>query len=114
MSDAAVIGGGPGGYTCAVRLAQLGGSVCLIEKEGLGGTCPQRGCISTEYPSLLGRCNQESYKNAKKSGLNFGMELDYKILKSRMQATVSRLASGIKLLLKTNGVDLIDGTANIV
>ena len=113
MYDAAVIGGGPGGYTCAIRLAQLGGSVCLIEKEGLGGTCTQRGCIPTKYLHSLGDVIRRA-KNAKKSGLNFGMELDYKILKSRMQATVSRLASGIKLLLKTNGVDLIDGTAHIV
>ena len=113
MYDAAVIGGGPGGYTCAIRLAQLGSSVCLIEKEGLGGTCTQRGCIPTKYLHSLGDVIRRA-KNAKKSGLNFGMELDYKILKSRMQATVSRLASGIKLLLKTNGVDLIDGTAHIV
>lgn len=113
MYDAAVIGGGPGGYTCAIRLAQLGGSVCLIEKEGLGGTCTQRGCIPTKYLHSLGDVIRRA-KNANKSGLNFGMELDYKILKSRMQATVSRLASGIKLLLKTNGVDLIDGTAHIV
>lgn len=113
MYDAAVIGGGPGGYTCAIRLAQLGGRVCLIEKDGLGGTCTQRGCIPTKYLHSLGDIIRRT-KNAKKSGLNFGMELDYKILKSRMQATVSRLASGIKLLLKTNGVDLIEGTAHIV
>jgi dihydrolipoamide dehydrogenase len=113
MYDAAVIGGGPGGYTCAIRLAQLGGSVCLIEKDGLGGTCTQRGCIPTKYLHSLGDVIRRA-KNAKKSGLNIEMELNYKIIKSRMQATVSRLASGIKLLLKTTGVDLIDGTAHIV
>jgi dihydrolipoamide dehydrogenase len=48
MYDIIVIGGGPGGYACAIRAAQLGGNVCLIEKNGLGGTCTQRGCIPTK------------------------------------------------------------------
>ena len=46
-----IIGGGPGGYVCAVRLAQLGASVTLIEKRDIGGTCLNRGCIPTK--SLL-------------------------------------------------------------
>ena len=44
MYSTIVIGGGPGGYSCAIRAAQLGGNICLIEKNGLGGTCTQRGC----------------------------------------------------------------------
>ena len=54
MYDAVIIGGGPGGYTCAIRMAQLGGNVCLIEKDGLGGTCTQRGCIPTKYLHSMG------------------------------------------------------------
>ena len=54
MYDIVVIGGGPGGYVCAIRAAQLGGNVCLIEKNGLGGTCTQRGCIPTKYLHSLG------------------------------------------------------------
>ena len=42
MYDIVVIGGGPGGYACAIRAAQLGGNVCLIEKNGLGGTCTSK------------------------------------------------------------------------
>src|SRR5262249_27575872 len=112
MYDVAIVGGGPGGYTCAIRAAQLGGRVCLIERNGLGGTCTQRGCIPTKYLHSLGDIVRRS-RNAKKSGLNIQIELDYKLMKSKMQATVSRLASGIKLLLKRNGVDLIDGTGQI-
>jgi dihydrolipoamide dehydrogenase len=113
MYDIVVIGGGPGGYACAIRAAQLGGNVCLIEKNGLGGTCTQRGCIPTKYLHSLGDIMRRA-TGAKKNGLNIQIELNYKLLKSRMEATVSRLASGIKLLLKSNNVNLIEGQAHIV
>src|SRR5215204_10822 len=113
MYDIVVIGGGPGGYSCAIRAAQLGGNVCLIEKNGLGGTCTQRGCIPTKYLHSLGDIIRRA-DGAKKNGLNIQIELNYKLLKSRMKATVSRLASGIKLLLKSNNVNLIEGQAYVV
>ena len=59
MYDVVIIGGGPGGYTCAIRVAQLGGNVCLIEKNGLGGTCTQRGCIPTKYLTFYGRFGEK-------------------------------------------------------
>jgi dihydrolipoamide dehydrogenase len=113
MYDIIVIGGGPGGYVCAIRAAQLGGKVCLVEKNGLGGTCTQRGCIPTKYLHSLGDTMKRAAR-AKKNGLNIQIELNYKLLKSRMEATVSKLASGIKLLLESNGVDLLKGEAHIV
>ncbi len=113
MYDIIVIGGGPGGYACAIRAAQLGGNVCLIEKNGLGGTCTQRGCIPTKYLHSLGDIIRRATA-AKKNGLNIQIELNYKLLKSRMDATVSRLASGIKLLLKSNGVNLLEGEAHMI
>jgi len=113
MYDVAIIGGGPGGYTCAIRIAQLGGNVCLIEKDGFGGTCTQRGCIPTKYLHSIGDVVRKA-NHAKKNGLRVEIELDYELLKSKMQATVSRLASGIRLLLKSNGVELIGGDGHIV
>jgi len=113
MYDTIVIGGGPGGYACAIRAAQLGGNVCLIEKNGLGGTCTQRGCIPTKYLHSLGDIIRRA-TGAKKNGLNTQIELNYKLLKSRVNATVSRLASGIKLLLKSNGIDLLEGEAHMI
>ena len=113
MYDAVIIGGGPGGYTCAIRMAQLGGNVCLIEKDGLGGTCTQRGCIPTKYLHSMGDIIRRA-THSKKNGLNLEIDLDYRLLRSRMVSTVSRLASGIRLLLKSNGVDLIDGEAHII
>ena len=113
MYDVVIIGGGPGGYTCAIRAAQLGGNVCLIEKNGLGGTCTQRGCIPTKYLHSMGDLVRR-VTLANRYGLNAKIELDYKLLVSKMQATVSRLASGIKLLLKSNGIDVIEGEGHIV
>src|ERR687887_56095 len=113
MYSTIVIGGGPGGYACAIRAAQLGGKVCLIEKNGLGGTCTQRGCIPTKYLHSLGDTIRRA-TSAKKNGLNIKVELDYKLLKSRMCATVSRLASGIKLLLKSNGIHLQEGEGHMI
>ncbi|MDQ4013221.1 MAG: dihydrolipoyl dehydrogenase [Thermoproteota archaeon] len=112
MYDTAVIGGGPGGYTCAIRAAQLGAKVCLIEKDGLGGTCTQRGCIPTKYLHSLGDIIRRT-DSARKSGINATVQINYSHLKSKMFATVSRLASGIKKLLESNGVELIHGEAQI-
>jgi len=113
MYDVVVIGGGPGGYTCAIKAAQLGGNVCLIENNGLGGTCTQRGCIPTKYLHSIGDIVRRATR-AKKNGVNVKIELDYTILKSRMQSTVSRLATGIRLLLESNGVEMIGGEGHIV
>jgi dihydrolipoamide dehydrogenase len=112
MYDAVIIGGGPGGYTCAIRGAQLGAKVCLVEQDGLGGTCTQRGCIPTKYLHSLGDIIRRA-ESAKKNGINAKIELNYSLLKSRMYATVSRLALGIKQLLETNGVYLVQGQASI-
>ena len=112
MYDTAVIGGGPGGYTCAIRAAQLGATVCLIEKNGLGGTCTQRGCIPTKYLHSLGDIIRRT-DSARKSGINATVQINYSRVKSKMFATVSRLASGIKKLLESNGVELIHGEAHI-
>jgi dihydrolipoamide dehydrogenase len=112
MYDTAVIGGGPGGYTCAIRAAQLGATVCLIEKNGLGGTCTQRGCIPTKYLHSLGDIIRRT-DSARKSGINATIQINYSHVKSKMFVTVSRLASGIKKLLESNGVELIHGEAQI-
>jgi dihydrolipoamide dehydrogenase len=112
MYDVAIIGGGPGGYTCAIRAAQLGASVCLIEKNGLGGTCTQRGCIPTKYLHSLGDIIRRT-NSARKSGINTTMQINYSLLKSKMFATVSRLASGINRLLESNGVEIIHGEAHM-
>ncbi|MFQ6025255.1 MAG: dihydrolipoyl dehydrogenase [Nitrosopumilaceae archaeon] len=113
MYDVVVIGAGPGGYVCAIEAAKLGGKVCLIEKNGLGGVCTQKGCIPTKYLHSMGDIVRRA-SSAKENGIDVKIVLNYKLLQSKMMATVSKLASGIKLLLADNGVDLIEGEAKIV
>src|SRR5215510_8436012 len=98
MYDVIVIGAGPGGYTCAIKAAQLGGKVCIIEKDGYGGTCTQRGCIPTKFLHSIGDIVRRT-SIARKEGLKVEIELDYSKVRSRMRATVNRLATGIRTLL---------------
>ncbi|HEV3433451.1 MAG TPA: dihydrolipoyl dehydrogenase, partial [Nitrososphaera sp.] len=112
MYDAIIIGAGPGGYTCAIRAAQLGGRVCIIEKNGLGGTCTQRGCIPTKYLHSIGDIMRKS-TTARKDGLKANIELNYATVRSRMAGTISRLASGIKTLLESNNIEIIHGEAHM-
>jgi len=113
MYDAIIVGAGPGGYTCAIRAAQLGGKVCIIEKDGLGGTCTQRGCIPTKYLHSIGDIIRRSTA-ARKDGLKANIELNYTTVRSKMASTVSRLASGINTLLESNNVDILHGEAHLI
>jgi dihydrolipoamide dehydrogenase len=113
MYDAIIIGAGPGGYTCAIRAAQLGGKVCIIEKNGLGGTCTQRGCIPTKYLHSIGDIMRRS-TTARKDGLKADIELNYATVRSRMAGTVNRLASGIKTLLESNNIEIVHGEAHTI
>ena len=113
MYDAVIIGAGPGGYVCAIEISKLGGKVCIVEKNGFGGTCTQRGCIPTKYLHSVGDFVRKA-SMSKSYGINSKIDLDYKILKSKMFTTVSKLASGIKLLLKDNGVEIVEGEAKII
>lgn len=112
MLDAIIIGAGPGGYTCAIRAAQLGGKICIIEKNGLGGTCTQTGCIPTKYLHSIGDIMRRSTA-ARKEGLKANIELNYSTVRSRMAGTVNRIASGIKTLLESNDIDIIYGEAHM-
>ena len=113
MYDAVIIGAGPGGYVCAIEISKLGGKVCIVEKNGFGGTCTQRGCIPTKYLHSVGDFVRKA-SMSKSYGIDSKIDLDYKILKSKMFTTVGKLASGIQLLLKDNGVEIVEGEAEII
>lgn len=112
MYDAIVVGAGPGGYVCAISIARMGGKVCIIERNGLGGTCTQRGCIPTKYLHSMADIIRRA-RNSKKHGINASIQLDYGVLTDKMHATVSKLAKGIKMLLEKSGVEIIEGVAEI-
>ena len=111
--DIIVIGGGPGGYVAAIRAAHLGAKVCMIERDKVGGTCLNRGCIPTK---ALWR-NAEIL-NTLKHIKEFGIEIDgYRInveeVQNRKQKVVDQLVSGIEQLLNANKVEVINGTASL-
>lgn len=111
--DLAIIGGGPGGYVAAIRAAQLGLKVVLIEKEHLGGICLNWGCIPTK--ALLRSAEvYQSILHAKDYGLTVKeVGFDLKSLVDRSRKIAGQLSSGIKHLLKKNNVIVLDGRGKI-
>ncbi len=107
--DVAIIGAGPGGYVAAIRASQLGLKTALIERDAVGGTCLNRGCIPTK--ALLR--SAEVYALAREGddyGVGVGeVTLDWTQVQKRKERTVSRLRKGIGALLKKNGVLLLPG-----
>lgn len=109
--DIAVIGGGPGGYVAAIRAAQLGSKVLLIEKEQLGGVCLQRGCIPTK--TLLKSAEKwRELLHCSDFGLHAeNISFDYSAIRERMHQVVQQLQKGIYQLVKSQGIDFKTGTA---
>ena len=112
--DIIIIGGGPGGYVAAIRAAQLGAQVVLIEKDTLGGTCLNRGCIPTK--ALLQ--SADVFSLAKKAE-TFGVfvekvSLDFSSAMKWKEATVKRLVGGVTSLMRKNKIKVIKGTGTIV
>ena len=110
-----VVGGGPGGYVAAIRAAQLGAKVTVIEKEHLGGTCLNVGCIPTKC--LLH--SAELISQIKDQGADIGVkvtgvEVDFPQVIAHKNAISKQLTSGIAGLFKLNKVSKIDGEASFV
>jgi len=112
--DIAVIGGGPAGYVAAIRAAQLGASAVVVEKDKLGGTCLNYGCIPTK--SLL--TSAELYALAGR-GAEFGVEskgltFNLAAAQERKAKVVSTLVNGVASLFKASGVESVKGTAKLL
>ncbi len=112
--DVAVIGAGIGGYVSAIRCAQLGKSVVLFEKDIVGGTCANRGCIPTK--TLLATASLlNKIFNAAELGVNIRKtEIDFEKIMARKDAVVTRLVQGVEYLIKKNKVTLIKGKASFI
>lgn len=110
--DVVVIGAGPGGYPAAIRAAQLGARVAIVEREQLGGTCLNWGCIPTK--ALIGAADTFArIRHAEAFGITVkGASVDYGRLIGHKDKIVSQLRGGIKQLLSANGVKLFGGEAS--
>lgn len=105
-----VIGGGPGGYVAAIRAAQLGADVTLIEKETLGGTCLNIGCIPTK--ALLHSADlYENAKNGAKCGIIAEPAIDFAKVQNHKNDITEKLVNGVAGLMKVNKIRVIKGTA---
>jgi dihydrolipoamide dehydrogenase len=110
--DIAVIGAGPGGYPAAIRAAQLGAKVAIVEKEQMGGTCLNWGCIPTK--ALIATAETFFHiTHAQALGINVtGAAVDYPAMIRNKDKTVGLLRGGVKQLLSANGVKQFAGLAS--
>ncbi|RCW88509.1 dihydrolipoamide dehydrogenase [Halanaerobium sp. DL-01] len=112
--ELAVVGGGPGGYVAAIKAGQMGKDVLLIEKEAIGGTCLNWGCIPTKAFVRSAEVFAD-IKDASSFGINVdGAEVDFPKVVARKDKIVSRLVKGVEHLLKANNVDTAEGEASFV
>ena len=112
--DVAVLGGGTGGYIAAIRAAQLGKEVVIIEQDKLGGTCLHRGCI----PSKALLRSAELYAQMKDSA-SFGIEageltLVFPKVQERKQAIVDQLHKGVQYLMRKHKIRIVEGKGRVI
>ena len=114
QSDVVIVGGGPAGYVAAIRASQLGGKVILIERDSLGGTCLNRGCIPTKV--LLHSVGiLESARKGRDYGVNVGdISIDFAKMMSHKDAVVNTLVTGVQYLMRSNAIEVIKGTGTVI
>ncbi|MCL6452015.1 MAG: dihydrolipoyl dehydrogenase [Alicyclobacillus sp.] len=106
--DVLVVGAGPGGYVAAIRAAQLGKSVTVVDKAELGGVCLNRGCIPSK--ALISAAHHyEAAKEEPFPGIKTTAELDFGKVMAWKQTVVDKMTGGVKTLLKGNKVNVIEG-----
>src|SRR5215468_5343061 len=110
--DVAVLGGGPGGYTAAIRAAQLGAKTVCIEKEPeLGGTCLRIGCIPTKAWVQTAYALKEAQETFALLGVDTGPpQLDFARSNEWKDAVSHQMTQGVATLFKANGVEWVKGT----
>ena len=114
QTDLIIIGGGPGGYVAAIRAAQLGMKVTVVEREHMGGICLNWGCIPTK--ALLRSSEVFSLiKHADAFGISVKeATFDLKKIVERSRGVAGQLSAGVKHLMKKNKVEVVDGTARLL
>ncbi|MFX0062192.1 MAG: dihydrolipoyl dehydrogenase [Candidatus Hermodarchaeota archaeon] len=113
-TDIAVIGAGPGGYVAAIRAVQLGAKVILIEKDAVGGTCLNRGCIPTKA-LVESAVRYNKIREANKFGISVkDLSFDFTQIQRRKNQIVKRLVKGIEFLIKSRGIETLHGLGSFV
>ena len=114
LFDIVVIGGGPGGYTAAIRAAQLGMSTAIIESEKLGGICLNWGCIPTK--ALLKNAEVlHTFRRSEEWGITFeNLRVDFSKIVKRSRGIADRISRGVEYLMKKNKIEYIRGHGNLL
>lgn len=110
----AVIGGGPGGYVAAIRAAQLGASVTLIEKNALGGVCLNAGCIPAKVLLHTAKIYEATRDGASIGLMAEKVSVDWPALMARKKEVTDTLVGGVETLLATNGVTVLRGEGRLL
>lgn len=113
-ADVTVIGGGPGGYVCAIRAAQLGLRTILVERDQLGGICVAQGCIPSKALISMAKLYERAKEGAAFGIVADGVRVDLPALQKWKAGVVSTLENGVAALCRGNKVEIIEGTAEIV
>ena len=112
--NVAVLGAGPGGYVAAIRAAQLGMKVVIVEKEALGGVCLNVGCIPSKALLKNAEVAHTLQHRAKEFGFKFdNLELDYQVAFKRSRQVSDRLVKGVGFLMRKHKIDVLEGTGKI-
>ena len=114
LFDIVILGGGSGGYACALRASQLGKNVALIEEDKLGGTCLHRGCIPTK--ALLHAAEvADSTRDSSAFGVQATLQgIDMPAVNKYKESVVSRLYKGLQGLVKSRSITYVTGTGKLV
>lgn len=113
QTELLVIGAGPGGYPAAIRAAQHGVGVTLVEKDAYGGTCLNYGCIPSK--ALISTTKMaDQVSSAEQRGIDASVSTDLQRMVEWKAGVVGRLTDGVETLCRMNGVDLVDGRAEFV
>src|SRR5438093_12586206 len=111
--DLIVVGTGPGGYVAAIRAAQLGLKTAVVEKDELGGTCLNWGCIPTKA-WIVSAHLLEQIRRAKEFGIEVGEpRINWEWMLERKRKVVKQLTSGVKTLLTGRQVEIVRGRAKL-
>lgn len=112
--DVAVLGAGPGGYVAAIRAAQLGQKVAIVEKQALGGVCLNVGCIPSKALLKNAEVAHTLQHRAKEFGFSFdNLELDYGVAFKRSRQVSERLVKGVGFLMRKHKIDVFEGAGTI-
>lgn len=113
-ADVVVIGGGPGGYVCAIRAAQLGLRTVLVERDQLGGICVAYGCIPSKALISMAKLYDKAKEGASFGIVADGIRVDLPALQKWKDGVVSTLESGVAALCKGSKVQVIKGSAKVI